>query len=341
MNFQSLIGNQRIKQLLQRAVRDGRIGQGLLFAGQRGVGKYQFALALAQAVNCLQPAAGDSCGVCLNCRKFAARNFTDVKTVWRESKDPAVRKDSKSQYIKIEQMREVAREAYFRPYEGRRRVYIIDDAEWLREEAANAILKTLEEPPETSLLILITAKPYALLETIRSRCQMLNFAPLAQAEVEAYLQANYQRPPEEIRLLAHLGRGSIGRALEIDLGVYKEQRATLVELLDALLASGDTVRLLQAAEHLGRKLDREAFEGHLDMLQILLEDLFHLKLGEPLARTTNADLGKRLEAIAEVATLRRITATVEALAKVSQNLGRNINRTLAMEEALLSIGSQR
>ena len=144
-----------------RAVDEGRIGQGLIFAGARGIGKHQFAMALAQAVNCERPVKGDACGVCVNCRKFAVREFTDVKTIVPDG-----------QFIKIEQTREMASEAQFRPYEGRCRVFILDDAERLKEQAANSILKTLEEPPETSLIILITAKPYALLETIRSRCQM-------------------------------------------------------------------------------------------------------------------------------------------------------------------------
>lgn len=326
MNFASLVGNERIKQLLKRAVAEGRTGQGLIFAGPRGIGKHRFALAFAQAVNCLQPIGGDSCGECQNCRKFAARDFTDVKTISPDG-----------QFIKVEQMRDLSREAYFRPYEGRRRVYILDEAERLGEEAANSILKTLEEPPDTSLLVLITAKPYALLETIRSRCQTLNFAPLSRDDLKAYLEANYKRPAEETRLLARLARGSIGRALEIDLGEYKEKRSLLMEMVEALLVTRDTVKMMHSAEYLARKLDKEAFESHLDLLMTLLEDLFHLKLGEPTERLTNYDISKRLEQVAEVASLERITGFVEELEKVLQNLPRNVNRHIAMEGALLSV----
>ena len=324
MNFASLIGNQRIKHLLKRAVAEGRVGQGLIFAGPRGVGKYRFALALAQAINCLRPIEGDACGECANCRKFAARDFTDVKTIAPDG-----------QFIKIDQMREMSREAYYRPYEGRRRVYLIDGAERLREEAANSILKTLEEPPDTSQIILLTAKPYALLETIRSRCQTLNFAPLAYDELEGYLKANYKRPLEETRLIARLARGSLGRALEIDLGDYRGKRDTLMDLVEALLVRGDTVKVMQAAEYLGRKFDKEAFETHMDLLMTLLEDLFHLKLGEPATSLTNRDIAKRLEQAAEVASLERITGLVEQIEKVLQNLPRNVNRHIAMEAVLL------
>src|ERR1041384_2478858 len=122
MRFASLVGNQRIKALLMRAARDGRIGQGLIFAGPTGIGKYQFALALSQAVNCERPVKGDACGECSTCRKFAARDFTDVKTIVADG-----------QFIKIEQTREMASEAQFRPFEGRRRVFILDEAERLKE----------------------------------------------------------------------------------------------------------------------------------------------------------------------------------------------------------------
>jgi DNA polymerase-3 subunit delta' len=325
MKFSSLIGNERIKRLLKRAVAEGRIGQGLIFAGQPGVGKHQFALALAQAVNCLQPVEGDACGVCANCKKFAARDFTDVKTIAPDG-----------QFIKIGQMREMSEEAYFRPYEGRRRVYIIDEAERFNEAAANSILKLLEEPPATSLLILLAAKPYALLATIRSRCQLLNFAPLATAELEDYLNANYKRPVAETKLLARLARGSIGRALEIDLGEYREKRGLMMELIEALAVTRDTIRLMNLAEHLARKLDKAEFEKHIDLLMILFEDLFHLKLGKGADSLTNADILKRLEQIAEVTPVEKIMQWVEKLEAVLQNLPRNINRHIAMEALLIT-----
>jgi DNA polymerase-3 subunit delta' len=325
MKFSSLIGNERIKRLLKRAVAEGRIGQSLIFAGQRGVGKHQFALALAQAINCERPVEGDACGACATCRKFAARQFTDVKTLVPDG-----------QFIKVVQMREMSIEANFMPDEGRRRVYLIDEAERLNEAAANSILKTLEEPPETSLLILITAKPYALLETIRSRCQMMNFAPLAADELETHLKANYKRPADETRLLARLARGSLGRALEIDLGIYKEKRGTMMELIEALAVTRDTIKLMNLAEYLGRKLDKAEFENHIDLLMILLEDIFHLKLGKSVDSLTNADIVKRLEQVAEVTSVEKITDWVGKLEEVSQNLVRNINRHIAMEAILIT-----
>jgi DNA polymerase-3 subunit delta' len=233
-------------------------------------------------------------------------------------------------------MREARREAQFRPYEGRRSVFIIDEAERLRQEAANSILKILEEPPETSLILLITSKPYALLETIRSRCQMLSFAPLTCDELEQYLSANYKRPAEEIRLLARLANGQIGRALEIDLSQYRDRRNFVIETLEALVLDRDSLRLMEAAEYLGRKLEREEFAASIEVLMTVLSDVFHLKLGLPSQSLTNADIARRLESIAATISLEQITDLVESIEQVLQALPRNINRQLAMESLFLT-----
>src|SRR5215510_10263272 len=224
MPFGDIVGNDRMKALLRRAVREGRIGQSLILAGPDGIGKRRFAVALAEAVNCERPTDDDACGKCGQCLKVARGEHLDIITY-----------DPDGQFIKIDQMREMSVEAQFKPFEGKRRVLIIDEADRLNIRAANSILKALEEPPESSLIVLVTSRPYALLDTIRSRCQMLNFAPLSAAELESFLQENYRRPADEISLLVRLAQGSIGRALEIDLGEYHEQRQAMLELIDAAL----------------------------------------------------------------------------------------------------------
>ena len=325
MPFTSLIGNDVIKKLLTRAISENRIAHALLFAGPRGVGKYQFAMALAQALNCDRPTGGDACGECVPCRKIAANEHLDVETFKPDG-----------QFIKIEPMRDLAEKAQYRPYEGRRRVYIIDEADRLNPQAANSILKTLEEPPECTAVVLVTSKPYSLLETIRSRCQMLNFAPLGREEMEAVLRESNKLSAEDVSLVARLAQGSIGRAREIDVEGYKRIRAAMIELLDAMILSGDTVRLLNAAEYLGRKIEREEFEAHLDVLLVLLQDLVYLKVGESPDSLTNADAAGRLARVAEVISFDRINEVSDGIEKVLQSLVRNVNRQLAMEAVLLA-----
>jgi DNA polymerase-3 subunit delta' len=328
MPFSSLVGNDRIKQLLTRSVVEGRIGQALIMSGPAGVGKYRFALALAQVLNCLSPASGEACGKCLACNKILAGEHMDVRTYVAEG-----------QFIKIDRMRELAEESQFRPYEGNRRIMIIDDADRLNHQAANSILKTLEEPPDTTLLVLVTSKPYALLDTIRSRCQCLSFGPLASEELEAYLKATQKRPEEDVRLLARLSKGSIGRALEIDLGDYRQQRDFMLKVLEAAILERDTTRLMNAAEHLGRKLERDEFVAHIDSLMTLLSDLFHLRLGDQPESLVNADIFRRLVELADVMTIDRITGWAEQMETILQALPRNINRQLAMDATLLGLSA--
>lgn len=335
MPLSSLIGNERIKKWLRRGVSEGRIGQSLLMAGPRGVGKCQFAIALAQALNCERPDAGDACGGCIQCRKIERLEHADLRVFLRESQDPSVKKDSPSRFIKVEQMRELAEQAQYRPYEGRRRVFIVDGAEWLRHEAANAMLKTLEEPPGTSLIVLITSKPYALLDTIRSRCLMLSFAPLTAEEIEAHLRAT-GKPEADLHLLARLARGSIGHALEIDLAAYREKRDRMLEVIELLAFRGDTSSLLSASEYLGRRLDRDAFEDHLDTMLVLLSDLFHLKLDDSDSAITNTDIAERLEAAASQVSIDDVTQWVDRIEQLLRALPRNINRQMATDALLVT-----
>jgi DNA polymerase III subunit delta' len=325
MSFRLLVGNERIKNLLGRAVVENRIGQSLLFAGPRGVGKFQFALALAQALNCEHPMDGDACQQCVACRRIASGEHLDVQVFRPEGL-----------FIKVERMRELAREAQFRPYEGRRRVCIIDDAERMNPASANSILKTLEEPPDSSLLILVTSKPYQLLETIRSRCQMVNFSTLTQDELEAVVRERVDLTDPEIRVLARLAQGSIGRALEIDLAGYDQRRSTMIELIESMAVERDSIRLLSAAEYLGKKLEKEEFEQHIETLLVLLNDVFYLRLGKSPESLTNADKAQRLERVAEVVTIEQITGWVDQLEKLLVDLQRNISRQLAMEAVLIT-----
>jgi len=325
MPFADLIGNERIKKLLQRAVTDRRIGQSLLMIGPRGVGKYQFALALAQALNCDEPKSGDACGQCNSCRKIAAAEHLDVQTFTNDG-----------QFIKIGQMREMSRDAQFRPYEGRHRVFIVDEADRMNANAANSVLKTLEEPPDSTLIVLVSANPYRMPDTIRSRCQILNFAALPANELERHLIAQGKREPDEARLLSRLARGSIGHALEIDLASYLEMRNRMLEMIDAMASSRDIQRLLGASEYLGRKIEKEEFERHLDTLGVLLSDLLYVKVGAPQEMLTNPDVASQLQRIAASLTTEQIEGWADEIEKITEGMTRNVNRQLASEALIFS-----
>ncbi len=330
MSFSKLIGNPRNKQILQRLLERGRINSTLIFAGPDGVGKRQFALALAKAANCQKAPAGgfaiDSCDECPVCRRIDAGTYGDVTVI---------RPDG--QFIKIAQTRELAEEVYFRPREGRQRFFIIDEADRLREEAANSLLKTLEEPPPTSTMILLTSRPDALLLTIRSRAQRLNFTALSVAGMEKFLAENYPRPEPDAALLARLTEGRIGQATAFDLPVYRQERRTLIELLELLATGENRFRLLKAAEYLGKK-EREDFERQLDLIASLLRDLFLLAAGKSSDSIVNLDAADRLAPLAQKIGLRRLMSWAEKFDELRARLRININRQVATEAALLGLG---
>ncbi len=329
MTFAQLIGNERNKSVLQRLLLANRHAATLIFAGPEGIGKRQFALAMAKAVNCQHPhkdaTTFDGCDVCPVCRRINTGVYGDVVTVQPDG-----------QFIKIAQTRSLADEIYTRPREGRHRFFLIDEADRLREEAANALLKTLEEPPSSATIILLTARPDALLLTIRSRSQRLNFAPLTTAEMEDYLKANFTRPLPDNVLLARLTEGRIGQATAFDLSVYRQERNVLLGLLDILAAGENRYRLLKAAEYLGKK-ERDEFERELDLLSRLLRDIFLLAAGQPVSALINADVADKLNALAERIGLARVTKWIEKFNELRASLRFNVNRQVATEAALLSL----
>jgi DNA polymerase III subunit delta' len=331
MSFAKLVGNERNKTVLQRLLLGGRTGATLIFAGPEGVGKRQFALTMAKALNCHQPvleaAQGryDSCDVCPVCQRIDAGSYGDVTIIQPDG-----------QFIKIAQTRQIAHEVYYRPREGKQRFFLIDDADRLREEAANSLLKTLEEPPPTSTLILLTAKPHALLQTIRSRAQRINFAPLTTAEMEAYLIANFRRPKPDSLLLARLTEGRIGQATAIDLSVYRQERNVLINLLELLVTGENRFRLMKAAEYLGKK-EREEFEQELDLLNRLLRDLFLLAGGSARDAIVNIDVADKLEQLAATTSIPQLTSWTEQFNELRARLRFNVNRQLATESLLLSL----
>lgn len=330
MSFATLIGNQHQKTILQRLLRGGQIASTFIFAGPDGVGKRRFALTMAKAANCLTgaPAEGfadECCDFCQVCRRIDEGTYGDVTTI-----------EPDGQFIKIAQTRELAVEVFYRPREGRHRFFIIDSAERLRDEAANSLLKTLEEPPPTSTIIMITSRPDSLLTTIRSRSQKLNFSPLTTGEMEAYLKANFPRPAPDTALLARISEGRIGQATAFDLSVYRQQRRTLIELLELLTDGNNRYRLLKAAEFLGKK-ERDEFEAELDLLSSLLRDLFILSTGKPVDWIVNIDVAESLRNLAAKVGTDRLILWAEKTDRLRAGLRINLNRQLAFESLLLDL----
>ncbi len=284
MPFRECFGHRRLIAVLAGAVRRDSLPPALLFSGPEGVGKRHVAMALAQALNC--PAASahgpleiDACGVCPTCQRIARGVHPDVHIV--EPGDIG--------NIKVDQVRDVVDRAGYRPFEGRRRVVVIDRADALIPQAQNALLKTLEEPPAGSVFVLVTARPDVLLPTVRSRCPQLRFQPLADDEVVAALVAA-GRTEDQARALASDAEGSIGRALQASGGDVIESREIAVLALEHAAASNEPKRRIEGAKILlagsgtGGAKDREQLATHLRAMAAVLRDVALLATGASAGR---------------------------------------------------------
>src|ERR1041385_5585529 len=229
--FSTLIGNDEVKQALRQVLTGGRVPGSLLFTGESGIGKKLFALELAKALNCRNRVGVEACDECSSCKRvskstfppFSSADDNKERMTWSEHADVAMVRPY-NHIIRVKPMRELEREANFRPFEGTVRIFIVEDAEYMNDQAANALLKTLEEPPATTHLIMTTTNPMALLPTIRSRCQVIRFAPIAFPEIENFLMKQTGIRPDDAALLARTSRGSLGNALSVDIGEYRERR---------------------------------------------------------------------------------------------------------------------
>ncbi|HEX8491519.1 MAG TPA: DNA polymerase III subunit delta' [Pyrinomonadaceae bacterium] len=343
--FSSLIGNQRVKEILRRMIAARRVPGALLFAGEEGVGKKLFALELAKALNCRTPVGQEACDTCPSCKRIKefvlpASDDRDAhrKIILSAHPDVGLARPY-NRAIFVDTMRDLEREANFRPFEDTARIFLIEDAEKLNDASSNAILKTLEEPPATSHLILLTSRPAALLPTIRSRCQAIRFSPLTPAEIEAYLLRDEKGKLsiEDARLLAHTSRGSIGRALTNDLKGYREQREAMLDVLSALALDGDRARLLRASEELTDAKRKDEYEPRLDVLATLIHDAWTLLLDPSGKQLVHQDLLAPLKKISAQVSSRRAARWLSQIETHRRGLEVNINRKVATDALFLAM----
>jgi DNA polymerase-3 subunit delta' len=333
LTWNQIEGHGRIKQVLERALAHDRMHHALLLTGPAGIGKRTLALALTGILNCTRrdpSQVKDLCGECPSCRKLRQGFHPDVMVVEPEGTGTV-------KTIKIAQIREIQKAATTKPFEGRWRVVIIDDAHRMGDEASNALLKTLEEPMGQLRLILVTPQPQLLLGTILSRCQMLRFGALKQDVVERLLASkiaagNYD--PALIAVAAGYAEGSVGRALELLAGGLLEQRTELLEPLVALRA-GHPKELLDLAENLSKQ--KETLGGQLDIVRVFLRDVMLVQVGTAADGLINRDMVGLVEQVARRVSLGQVLGLLEAVEQAQEQLQRHINPQMVMERLLRAL----
>jgi len=343
--FDQLIGNDNVKHLLRRMLEAKRLPGAMLFVGEEGVGKKLFALEIAKALNCRKPQGVEGCGGCPACLRMSKFNYPQSaesddwkKIIWTDHPDVGMVVAPKRVLI-VEQMRAVENAANYRPFEGAARVFIIEDADKLNDSSANALLKILEEPPHTSFIILLTSRPAQLLPTIRSRCQMIRFSPLAAEEIENYLTQNKIAVGKDARMLARVSRGSIGRAFSQDSEKFMSQRESMLKVLKALVAGDDHIQLLRSAEELNEARYKDEFEVRLDILETLIRDAWMLALEAPSTKVVNEDLLPQLAKISERLDRHRPGGWISRIEEMREQLVVNINRKSATDSLFLTMAT--
>jgi DNA polymerase-3 subunit delta' len=362
LSFSDFHGNAETVHRLRDMVARKRFPHAVILAGARGAGKYTLALMLAQALNCLAPTETDGlpdfCGQCANCRRIAQAADLDARFAEaveaREGLREADKKDTRlfvqthpdvlvippdppQMMIKVDQVRRVIETIYYRPAEARERVYIFTDSAFMKE-AANSLLKVLEEPPEFATIFLLSENPGELLPTIRSRAMVFPLGAVPVEEVERYL-AKYRpewKPPQRA-LVARLSEGALGRARSFDVEAYVAARADAMAILNSALLGGEHTQLFKITESYRAGAEgREKTEQLLRTIYSLLRDLMFLGSGAP-EMVHNTDIQSQLTKMAETADFDWIAAASDRLAEVERGMRRNLLRSLSLDGLSLAL----
>lgn len=311
MAFKDIIGQKKALRILQRTIERGKIPSSYLFAGESGIGKKYTAINLAKTVNCLKAVDSehitvDSCDACSSCKKIDAGVHPDYLLVSPEGGQ-----------IRIEEIRPVDNRLSLKPFEGRIKIVIIDDADTMNVFASNAFLKTLEEPPQDSLIILVSSKPDNLPDTIRSRCSRINFTPLSYEASQRVIQraiGQEKKTPSELSTLMRLSLGRPGLVLS---GELLEEREWFIKLFKGMLLS--------------RKdgwTSREEMEKWHNLLLIFLRDMVILKITQKETDLINSDLIDFINSLSKSIDIKVIIEIYQKINLLRRYFYFNLNRSL-------------
>ncbi len=298
MALRDVIGQERVVRLLLNALKTGRIPSALLFAGEPGIGKKHTALNFARALNCLSDGY-DSCDNCTSCKKIEEGIHPDILVLEPEKGE-----------IRIDMVREIEEALSFRPFDGKRKVVIIDEAETMNESAANALLKTLEEPPAKSVIILISSNPESLPQTIMSRCCRLKFTPVSEKDALAITQ---KVSPNQVQDINTLVRLSMGRPGLIMSSTLLREREKIHNMMTALFRKANNPCK-----------DREDLEALIEHILIIMRDLLLYNLDYEKG-LLNSDLKDFFKKISGGVTINEIINICEQLLLLRRQLELNLN----------------
>lgn len=321
----------------------GRVPNALLFAGPEGVGKKQFAIELARALVCsMRGESGVACGLCTACRRvgeFAIPVFEkgdESKFVFFSQHPDVGMVVPFRRNLLIDAVRALEVESHFQPFEAKARVFIVEDADKMNEAASNALLKTLEEPPTTSHIVLIASRADRLLPTIRSRCQVIRFGPVDSSVLQKFLLDTGRFSEEDAKLVARVSRGSVGRALSMVPASFRTHRSLMLEALEAAVAD-DKRKLLAASEEMTDAKAKDEYDEKLAVLEDLIHDAWLLSNGADRTAIRNIDIASELSQIAAAGSSPTFSSWLTEIETMRENFIVNLNRKVATDALFLKM----
>lgn len=323
MNFKDILGQQMSLKLLQKDIAAGNLPGAYLFSGPPGVGKKMAAISFAKALNCEKNGI-DGCNRCSSCIRIDKLNHPNLRIVTPEG-------DS----IRIDQIRELKEEAGYKMYEKGKRVWIIDDAEKLTIEAANSLLKILEEPPTDLTVVLVSSAAWLLPSTIVSRCRVVNFLPLKKEHIGKILMKKDNVPEKLVPLISHLSQGSVSEALKL------LEEKTIFQEREKIIQLFKEKKLSQSIFDLSERWNNQkksVVETLLNITIFFLRDILILKL-DPSFPTINQDKVNELIEIKDNYSFAELYTGIEAVENSRSLIQANVSTRLVVEGMWMRIFS--
>ena len=328
MSFKDVYGHEKQIKVLQTAMARDRIAHAYLFYGAEGIGKRTMAEVFAKALNCATGRDSlDACDACPSCLKIDHGNHPDVITI-----------KAQGQSIRIQEIRELQEQMKFSPFEGGKRIFIIVDADKMNIASANAILKTLEEPSASNILVLLTSRPHQLPATVLSRCQHLSFSPLRRETVASFLEEKFSLDHKSAQLIALSSGGSIGRAQAMNDESYLTTRATVLDII-ARIKTKDPLKLLSALNDFGQ--ERKDIMERLGILMTGYRDALVYKETGDRESLINQDYIDIIKSVAESESGRDIVNCIRAVDRAVHTLNQNANKQLTLEIMMFTLSRYR
>ena len=325
MQFKDIIGQDMIKEHLQGALSTGKTSHAYIINGEKSSGKEFIANIFAMALQCENPGS-EPCCECTACKQADSKNHPDIIRVSHE----------KPNTISVDDIRtQVNGDIMIKPYKGPKKVYIINEAEKMNMAAQNALLKTLEEPPEYGVIILLTTNLEAFLQTIISRCIVLTMKPVSDSQIQEFLMKEYHLPDYKAAVCAAFARGNVGKARQLasseDFDNIKEEAVTLLKYIDEMEIHEITKAIKKMGEY---KLE---INDYLDILAIWYRDALLFKATKDVNHLIFKEEIQYIKKTASRSTYEGIEIIIKALDNAKRRLSANVNFDLTMELLLLTI----